>query len=130
MPHISKRKVKTEIFNQILDFLFVSLAEIDHKDEMIKFLNSFLTKTERLMLAKRLAIAYLLKENVSEQKISEVLSVGRPTIDRMRLLLGSESEGFEIALKKLRKIQMIEGFKKMVIEIIGKGKLVHPQIHK
>lgn len=87
---------------------------------MRNFLDAFFSSTEKVMLAKRLGVAYLLDEGVNEEKISEVLSLGRPTISRMRLWLLSEGAGYRIAINILKKNERFEEFKQVFLDILKK----------
>lgn len=118
MPHISKKKLDKEVLNKILDFLIISLTEIKEEKEMKNFLDAFFSSTEKLMFAKRLGVAYLLNEGVDEEKISEVLSLGRPTVSRMRLWLLSEGAGYKIAIDILKKNERFEEFKQVFFNIL------------
>jgi uncharacterized protein YerC len=120
MPHVSKRKLDPQALKKIFRFLLLALTEIKDTREMQFFLSSFLTKTEKLMLVKRLGVAYLLSEKVSEEKISEILCIGRPTVERIRLLLESEGKGYEIALRVLKRSEIFEELKQVFADILEK----------
>lgn len=120
MPHVSKRKVDEKVLNEILSFLVIVLTNVKEEKEMRLLLDAFLTSTEKVMLAKRLGIAYLLKEKGSLVEIADVLSVTRPTIDKMRVWSKIEESGFEIAMKVLKRTENIEAFKQIFKEIVGK----------
>lgn len=124
MPHVSRKKVKKEILNKILDFLVLALTEIKEEKEMRLFLDSFFTSTEKVMLAKRLGVVYLLQQNVPKEKIATILSIGRPTIERMELWLNAEGEGYEIAMSILKKSARIDEFKQVFADILKK--MAHP----
>jgi len=64
MTHVSRKKLPNKILRQILDSFLYVLTDIKDKEAMAEFLDSFLSPTEKLMLAKRLAIAFLLTERV------------------------------------------------------------------
>ncbi len=124
MPHVSKRKVDPLALKKIFHFLLLALTEIKDAKEMQFFLSSFLTRTERVMLAKRLGVAYLLSEGVQEEQISEILCIGRPTVERIRLLLESEGKGYEVAIKVLKRSEMFTEFKQVFANILKK--MAHP----
>lgn len=124
MPHVSKKKINEKIFFQISEYLVLTLTEIKDKKEMEVFLKAFLSQTERLMLAKRLAVAYLLNENVLEDKISQMLSIGKPTIVKTRLWMRLEGYGYKIALEILRKSAIYGEFKQLFADILKK--MAHP----
>lgn len=85
MPHVSKRKIKKEQFEKI----YKKLADVfdnagkNKKSKLI--LDEFLTTTEKVMLAKRLAVIFMLNENISIHHISEALFVSSSTVNRISL---------------------------------------------
>jgi len=76
MPHVSQRILDSRTKRQIQQTFELVLGKMN-KDETNIFLFSILSETERLMLAKRLAIAVLLNEGVDQSSISEALCVTR-----------------------------------------------------
>lgn len=120
MPHVSKKKVDKKVLNEILDFLVIVFTGVNDEKEMRMLMDAFLTSTEKIMLAKRLGVAYLMKEKVSLEEIAETLSVTRPTIDKIRIWSKIEESGYEIALKVLRKTKNMEAFKQIFKEVLGK----------
>ena len=90
MPHISDKKLKDENFNKIYDQLikvFDSSGTARKSDILLK---EFLTETEKIMLAKRLAIVFMLYEGISNPYISHILLVSPSTVDRISLRYESE----------------------------------------
>jgi len=124
MPHVSKKKVNPKALERILDFLLISLADIKDHKEMASFANSFFTRTEKLMLAKRLGVAYLLSEKVPEDRIVEILCIGKPTIEKMRFLLQTEGQGYEIAIRILKRSENFAEFREIFSQILKK--MAHP----
>lgn len=124
MTHVSRKKLEDKILREVLNFLLLSLTNIKSEKEMGVFLNAFLSSTEKVMLAKRLGIAYLLSEGVPEERVSEVLCIGRPTIDKMKLWMRVEGKGYELALGILRRNERFEEFKQIFSAILSK--MAHP----
>lgn len=120
MPHVSRKKVDKKVLDEILDFLVIVLTGVNDEKEMKRLLDAFLTSTEKIMLAKRLGVAYMLKEKIPFDEISETLSVTRPTIDKIRIWLKIEESGYELALKVLRKTKNLEAFKQIFKEVLKK----------
>jgi uncharacterized protein YerC len=87
MPRVSPRPLKKEIEKEITANLDWTLSQLKSEPVAKDFLEDFLTDEERLMLAKRLAVVYLLKEGFSYGKISEALKVTPVTIGKIRLIL-------------------------------------------
>lgn len=102
MPHVSRHKLPKDIEKQLLNNFNVVMSSITKKDKMLKFLNSLLTNTERVMLAKRLAIVILISEGKSDTEISNSLHITRMTVGKIRYFYEARAkEGFDIALSEL-----------------------------
>lgn len=85
MPHISKRKLKKEQFEKIYEKLVLIFNNAGENKKSRLILEEFLTPTEKIMLAKRLAIIFMLNEKVSIHHISDALFVSPSTVDRISL---------------------------------------------
>jgi uncharacterized protein YerC len=86
MPRVSPRPLKKEIEKEITANLRWVFSQLKSEPAARDFLDDFLTDEERLMLAKRLAVIYLLKEGFSYNKISEALKITPVTIGKIRLI--------------------------------------------
>lgn len=117
MPHVSKIPLTYKAEKQLIETLNIVLTKISKSDDMQMFLLSLLTPTERIMLAKRLAIIVLIKEGLSESQIASSLHVTRITVSRMQLFLEARGQGYEIALKKLDEEKMLKEFKKLLLSL-------------
>ena len=87
MPRVSPRPIKKEIEKEITANLGWVFSQLKSEPAAKDFLDDFLTDEERLMLAKRLAVIYLLKEGFSYGKISEALKITPVTIGKIRLVM-------------------------------------------
>jgi uncharacterized protein YerC len=115
MSQVSKRKLDPELERKIFHYFFLTLSSLNKK-ELEKFLDDFLSPTERTMLAKRLAIALLLSKGYDYRQISQVLKVSICTVGSVSLMLKLEKGGLRRAVgKALRR----ESIKKLVAELIG-----------
>ncbi len=85
MPHVSSKKLKKEILNKLYTEFGKALEKSAQKSGTKFFLGDLLTKTEKIMLAKRFAIIYLLSQDVPISYIVESLGVSYPTLSRMSL---------------------------------------------
>jgi Trp operon repressor len=83
MPHISKRKIKKEQFEKIYEKLAHMFNSAGKNNKSKQILDEFLTRTEKIMLAKRLAIIFMLNERISIHHISEALFVSPSTVSRI-----------------------------------------------
>ena len=85
MPHISSKKLKKEHLQKLYDEFSAALEKSAKKSWVKFFLNDFLTRTEKIMLAKRFAVIYLISQEVPSSYISEALCMSPATIARMSL---------------------------------------------
>lgn len=118
MPHVSKNSLENKTEKELLKALKIVLTRIGKNEEMDLFLFSLLSKTEQIMLAKRLAIALLIKENVPESSIANSLHVTRGTVDRLKLFLEAKGDqGYNIAIKMLEQEKIHQEFKKFLFSL-------------
>ena len=85
MPHVSKRKLD-EKYVQDLFLEIVSVFEkAGRRGELRQVLSQLLTPTEKIMLAKRLAVISMLSQDIPIHDIAGSLSMSPSTIDIMSL---------------------------------------------
>lgn len=114
MPHVSDRLLGSRTKKQILDTFDLVLGKMN-STEANTFLFSLLSPTERVMLAKRLAIAMLLNEGIEHAAISEALCVTKETVGRIDLNLLKKPKGYEIAFSKINEDKIMQGMKKALV---------------
>ncbi|MFA5932052.1 MAG: Trp family transcriptional regulator [Candidatus Paceibacterota bacterium] len=85
MPHISSKKLKKEHLQKLYSEFGTALEKSAKKSWVKFFLNDFLTRTEKIMLAKRFAVIYLLSKDVPASYIADALCMSPATIFRMSL---------------------------------------------
>ena len=85
MPHISSKKLKKEVLNKLYNEFGKAFEKSARKSGTKFFLGDLLTKTEKIMLAKRFAVIYLLSQGVPVSYIAESLGMSYSTILRMSL---------------------------------------------
>lgn len=85
MPHVSSKKLKKENLQKLYNEFSCALEKSARKSWAKFFLNDFLTRTEKIMLAKRFAVIYLLSKDIPATYIAEALGMSPATIFRMSL---------------------------------------------
>ncbi|HSW47680.1 MAG TPA: Trp family transcriptional regulator [Candidatus Saccharimonadales bacterium] len=119
MPHVSRNKLSFQTEQQLTDTLDLVLSKLTRKESVKDFLLSLLTPTERIMLAKRLAIIILIKEGIPQSQISQTLHVTRITVSRLELFLEARGKGYELALEVLKDEEALKEFKSMLLKLVG-----------
>lgn len=84
MTHVSKKKLKKDALLRIHKRFVSNLTKIKTDREMDSFLEALLTETERIMLAKRLTVIFMLTEGFSTYRIAKTLGVSVSTAIRMK----------------------------------------------
>lgn len=85
MPHVSKRKLDPKTTDKIFKKLVIILERAQSKQKFVAVLDEILTKTEKIMLAKRLAIAILLFGDTPQHRIADALLVSPTTVSKIAL---------------------------------------------
>lgn len=116
MPHLSKFQLNKNLEKELIKNLGIAFGKLS-KTEVNDFLLSLLSKTEILMLAKRLAIVILLKENFTDVEISYTLHVTRETVARIRMSSEIRGKGYSLAIQKLNDEKVLEEFKNSLIKL-------------
>ena len=83
MPHVSKRKVEQKIITELEKYLYKLIRDSGSKTRLL-VLGELLTKTETIMLAKRIGILLLLRKGLSPNKIGDLLGISPSTAERFK----------------------------------------------
>lgn len=134
MTRLSRYPIKSSVREQIEKSLTWLLTHLTKEEELVKFLDDFLTETEKLLFAKRLAVAMMLEKGYSFYTIRDTLKVSTSTILKISQWLRKSGEGYKVAIKKLSEKEKLDEFWKIVkeaagefVEMVGKGKRVFPK---
>jgi uncharacterized protein YerC len=103
MGRVSKRQLKPAIEERLFEIFWDHLALIDNPILVREFLQSLLSDTEHLMLAKRLAIAVLLSRGYSYEYIDDTLKVSKSTISVVDRQLVSGASGYKKAIDLVKR---------------------------
>lgn len=83
MTHVSKKLLNEGIVETLIEQLFKTISKASDKNAL-KYLGSELfTHTEKIMLAKRLALILLLDKGVPQHVIAEQLNISPSTIAKV-----------------------------------------------
>lgn len=80
MTQISRYKIDKKVYDDIFDNFLQVVSGIDSKEKATLFMDNFLTKTEKIMLSKRLAIGVLVSQGINYRDISSILKVSTGTV--------------------------------------------------
>jgi len=103
MVNISKRPVDKDKLLKLYRLFFEVVDNVGNQEEFLELIKDVLSPVEQLMVAKRIAIIYLLIKHVDQESIAEYIKVSQATVSKFNLLF------FE---KKTRLIKIIQSMTK------------------
>ena len=124
MPHISSKKLDTELSNKIFGKLLTILAQAQKKSSLSMVANELFTHTEKIMLAKRIAVILLLDNGLPQHRISELLKVSPTTVAKASLRI---EMGKYDAILKVSKREKLD-IEKLVWNILTAGGIMPPRV--
>ena len=124
MPHISSKKLNSQLLKKLFGKLLTVLRQAQNKKYLSLVVNELFTSTEKIMLAKRLAIILMLANSTPQHKIVDILKVSPTTVAKTSL--GIEIGKYEAILKisKQEKLDM----EKLVWNILTVGGIMPPKV--
>lgn len=120
MPQVSKYPVSKEVQERMFEIFWETIAGLENAQKASEFFHDLLTPTEKIMLAKRLAIALLLIKGYDYRSIVNTLKVSPTTIGNVRLWLQTAGSGYRKAVEKIIKSEKQEEFFEKIEEVISK----------
>lgn len=109
MARISKFKLSEHVLAKIFDLFFEIVGRNKNKDEFKRIIHDLLSSTERIMIAKRIAIIYLRLKNIDQRTICKVLKISTATVAKFSLLM-EKSDGIVPTFNKIMKNEKIIEF--------------------
>ena len=100
---MTKSRLSKEIQQELLSEFCEALLSLKTIEEAVKFLTDLLTKSEAIMLAKRIKIAKLLIEGKDYRTIEGLLKTGHTTIAKVASWLAESGEGFRLIAERTKK---------------------------
>ena len=100
MPHVSKKYLQKERFLSIHLELFELLTSFSNVKDARIALNELLTKTEKIMLAKRLGAIFMIAQGMPWSDVEETLKMSSSTI--AKIALKSENSAYTSLCKKMK----------------------------
>lgn len=110
MTQVSKRVLQKKVEERIMDLFWTSLSMLSKKTEISLFLDDLLTPTEKVMLSKRLAIAFMLIKGYDYPSINERLKVSDQTIWNVKTSLVYKGKGYKTAISQIMSREKWEKF--------------------
>jgi uncharacterized protein YerC len=128
MTQISRNPLGKETNKEIQATLWWLLARLNNDSDIEKFLDGLLTKTEKIMLAKRLSIGFLIGKGYNYRNICDTLKVSIATVCRIKEMIDRADNDYGFFIKKLEKRRELKKFSEDVDRLIQKlSNFIPPQ---
>jgi len=129
MAQVSKRIIPKDVQERMFEIFWESLVLCKDKNTVASFLEDLLTPTEKIMLAKRVSLAFLLLKGYDYKAINQTLKVSNPTIWLVKAWLKAKGEGYRKILQKIPQDEVWKKFwqdldstiQKILFPTSGKG---------
>lgn len=108
MAQVSKRILRKEVEERITSLFISSITLSDTRNLSLSLINDLLTPTEKIMLAKRFSIAFLLIEGYDYSTIAHILKVSYATIGTVSNWLKIKGEGMRKITDKIKKSESVK----------------------
>ena len=109
MSRRSRHPVSPKIEERVFKIFVDSIKNANTAQDVVTFLNDLLSSAERVMLAKRVAIAFLLLEGkYTYDDISKTLKVSRGTIAKVHSVLILQGTGYKKILGDMLKRKVLK----------------------
>ena len=92
MTRISKYRVEEKVLEKLYKLMFEIISNMDEEERFTGIVNELLSSTEKIMIAKRVAIIYLLMKKIDYIIISDVLKVSSATISKFHSIMNKGKE--------------------------------------
>jgi len=118
MPQVSRYPLSKEIEERMFKIFWKSLARLSSSGTIQKFLDDLLSPVEKIMLAKRLAIALLLSRNYSYEDIKKTLKVSNDTVAKVKIWLTHGGQGYKMVTKEILADEKMKEFWEKIEDVL------------
>lgn len=115
MSQVSKNKLNAKVYDKIFSLLPEFFGRLSRKNQEQALINTIFSSSERVMIAKRLAISFMLIKGYTYHQIMEKIKVSLGTVAKVAELTKNADDVF---VKELHSVAKEEQFVEF-LNIIG-----------
>lgn len=101
MTQVSKYPISKDVYERCWEIFTKTLIGIKTYKDVDEIVSDLLTPTERIMLTKRLAIAFLLSQGYEYREINKILHVSFQTVAIVNNALKYGNNGYKKAINRI-----------------------------
>lgn len=110
MVQVSRRPLSKPLEAAMYTLFHRVLAELRSEREVADLIDDLLTPTEKIMLGKRLAIAFLLDKGYDQRTIHTMMSVSISTVNHVNFWLQNKGNGYRHVISMINQAEHWEEF--------------------
>lgn len=118
MGRVSKSKLHEQQLREITDHFSYLISSLHASSEIENFFSDFLTKEEKVMLAKRLVLFMMIKRGYSPSAIQSALHMSYETVRNYTNQLSYKNQQFQKTIERLMKREKTKEFWKRVEKLL------------
>ncbi|MEK7470886.1 MAG: Trp family transcriptional regulator [Patescibacteria group bacterium] len=119
MTQVSKHFMSPVIEEKVYRVFIESVKNTKSSSEVVDFLNDLLSPVEKIMMAKRVAVAFLLLENkYTYVQISKTLKVSKGTIAKIHAVFALQGKGYKKILGDILKRKVAKSALSELLDIL------------
>lgn len=99
MAQVSRRLISPVVQKKIQALFLDCVTRCQNQDIAASFIDALLTDTEKIMIAKRVAIALMILKGRTTEEIQDILKVSGQTVWTVRGWLAAKGSGYHALLK-------------------------------
>lgn len=108
MTQVSKYPISKSVYERCWEIFTKTLIGIRSSKDVSDIVGDLLTPTERVMLIKRLAIAFLLTQGYRYREIEKVLRVSFQTVAAVNNALRYGNDGYKKAVRRILRDEQLK----------------------
>lgn len=132
MVYISKKKLSHEVLDKIFRLFLEVMSKSSNSGEFLDLANEIFSPSEKIMMAKRITIIYLLVKGIDQIVITDVLKVSTATVAKFALLnFQKDSKLVELMRTMIKKEKVFNFIEDLIADLfIQPGiKIGHHKLH-
>ncbi len=123
MSQVSKHFMNPKIAAKVYEVFINSIKNSKSRTDVVTFLDDLLSPSEKTMLAKRVAIAYMLLEDMyTYREISKTLKISFGTIAKVHSTFALKGDGFRTIIKNMVTSKQIRNILSEFLDLITPGR--------
>lgn len=121
MVQISRRKLNDGMLEKLFSLFFEMVGKRENRNNFQDVIDDIISPTEKIMIAKRIAIMYLVSKGVDHRSIANFLKVSTATVAKFALIARKSKGVIPTCNKMLKKEKVQDVLLGIFNEVYGPG---------